>query len=743
MRLHRLTVTAFGPFAGTERVDFDTLAAAGVFLLHGPTGAGKTAILDAVCYALYGSVPGTRRNDLTALRSHHADPRTATEVVLDVTVEGRRLEITRRPDQSRPKKRGTGLTRDKAVSLLREHHPDTGWRGLSRSHQEIADEVGRLLGMNRDQFCQVVLLPQGDFARFLRADAEERAKLLGRLFDTSRFAAAEHHLATGRAAALDRLRAADRAVDHLLQRVQQAAGDPAPPPGAAEPDTDDHRDEARTDSALAYAAVARCAAREDHERAVLTTETAEREQANAQRDLAEATETARLQQRHAGAHHRAETLRQREEHIGALRTRLERSRAAEAVAPALDLREDAGAALRTARATEAAARNGLPRELADAAAEQLAGRARTTREQLGALSSAHRAEERADRLRAERAALDTDEAADRELLRTAERELAQTTERRTVLRAHLDTVRDRAAGADTLTARLEPARNRLAAARRATEITARLDDLSATARRAREDAVTAHEHWLAVREERLDGLAAELAATLTPGTPCAVCGATDHPRPAGPGASGADRATEEHALAAHQRATAHRQDTERDVTTARQELTALTELADGRDHTELAAEVDRLEKERAAARAAADQQQRATSDLATADSRHATLTARLVETRERSLARATRRTALDTDLAELDAESAGARAGAASVAERARSLEELADRLEHAAHAAHATDRAADRRKDADGKAADAAYRAGFTTPDDAATALLPDDHRRALSQESDHHSAE
>lgn len=160
MRLHRLKVTAFGPFAEPQEIDFDALSGAGVFLLHGPTGAGKTSVLDAVCYALYASVPGVRQNPGNSLRSDHAAPETPTEVTLELTAGGRRLEITRRPEQDRPKKRGTGTTKDKAQSWLREYDGEN-WTALSRSHQEIGEEVEQLLGMSRDQFCQVVLLPQG------------------------------------------------------------------------------------------------------------------------------------------------------------------------------------------------------------------------------------------------------------------------------------------------------------------------------------------------------------------------------------------------------------------------------------------------------------------------------------------------------------------------------------------------------------------------------------------------------
>ncbi|CAO0833140.1 Rad50/SbcC-type AAA domain-containing protein OS=Streptomyces microflavus OX=1919 GN=Smic_06380 PE=4 SV=1 [Streptomyces microflavus] len=91
MRLHRLTLTAFGPFGTTQEVDFDALSSAGLFLLHGPTGAGKTSVLDAVCFALYGAVPGARQSPGATLRSDHAPAGLPTEVQLELTVGGRRL----------------------------------------------------------------------------------------------------------------------------------------------------------------------------------------------------------------------------------------------------------------------------------------------------------------------------------------------------------------------------------------------------------------------------------------------------------------------------------------------------------------------------------------------------------------------------------------------------------------------------------------------------------------------------
>src|SRR5687768_17591676 len=170
MRFHRLTITAFGPYADTQTIDFDELNDAGVFLLTGPTGAGKTSILDAVCFALYGVVPGVR--EVKTLRSHHAADGVAPEVVLEATVGGRRLRVRRSPEWHRPKKRGDGVTRENASASLVVIEDDGTERLVSSRIAEVGHELTMALGMSSEQFMQVVLLPQGDFQQFLRATSD-------------------------------------------------------------------------------------------------------------------------------------------------------------------------------------------------------------------------------------------------------------------------------------------------------------------------------------------------------------------------------------------------------------------------------------------------------------------------------------------------------------------------------------------------------------------------------------------
>ncbi|MET9433112.1 AAA family ATPase [Streptomyces sp. NPDC006551] len=563
MRLHRLAITAFGPFGTTQEIDFDALSSAGLFLLHGPTGAGKTSVLDAVCYALYGSVPGARQTPGASLRSDHAPAGTFTEVTLDLTVGDRRLEITRRPAQARPKKRGGGFTTEKAQSRLREYDPETGeWAGLSRSHQEIGEEIVQLVGMSREQFCQVVLLPQGDFARFLRADAESRGKLLGRLFDTRRFAAVEERLADLRRAAEQQVREGDERLLALAHRMAQEAGGTVVDERPGEPGL--------AEAVQTRAAEARSEAREHLDIARVAVSAAEERQAAARRALDAERELATRQARYAEARRRHEELEASRPERDRWETTLDRARKAGLVAPALNLRADAEREHGSASAARERSRGLLPDDLADAGAEQLSALERRLREELGGLESARRAERRGAEIAREREVLERQARADEEILQDSAGWLAGWGARRAELTARIESAQEAAARAEHLAGRLEPARRRLAAARRRDDLALRAADAEARLTSARERRNEAHETWLDVKSRRLRGIAAELAAALTPGDPCQVCGSADHPAPARTGADHVDRTTEDAAYAAFTHAEETRTAAERDLAVTRE-----------------------------------------------------------------------------------------------------------------------------------------------------------------------------
>ncbi|OIJ85890.1 ATP-binding cassette family protein [Streptomyces sp. MUSC 14] len=736
MRLHRLDITAFGPFGGSLGVDFDALSAAGLFLLHGPTGAGKTSVLDAVCYALYGSVPGARQGGSgqgMTLRSDHAEPGTRTEVRLDLTVAGRRLEITRQPPWERRKLRGSGTTVDKAQTWLREYDATAGtWRDRSRSHQEIGEEITQLLGMSREQFCQVVLLPQGDFARFLRADAEARGRLLGRLFDTRRFADVEKRLADRRRATEARVREGDAALLADAHRMQQQAGDAMELPDLApgEPGL--------AEEVLAAAAVARAAARERLTIAHLGLGAAESAHTEARRALDGVRELARLQGRFAEARQRAERLQQ---HSGAYREaqeRMERGRKADMVAPALELREAAEQEHRRAAAAEAHARGALPEAYADAEASALTAAARRAAEELGGLDAARRAEQRLVQLAEERRGLDRQEGADEEVLREAETWLDGWDARRSALQARADVAQEAATRAEQLAVQREPMARRLTAARTRDALAADLEAAQHRARASGQQALDARAHWLDVKEQRLSGIAAELAAHLTDGEPCAVCGATAHPAPARKITGHVDRAAEERAQRAFQQADECRAEDERRLGVVREALAAATAEAGDTPTGQLEEQAGELAEEYARARSEASVLHTAHEELRRAErEREQRLTDRQ-QAAVRTASRLTRRETLEREQVQIETELTRARGDADSVAARAAQLERRVALLGDAADATRIAEDAAQRLKDADARLSDAAYRAGFDTPQAAAAALLDPAAHRELQHRLD-----
>jgi len=185
MRPLRLEMTAFGPYPKEVILDFAVLANQSMFLITGPTGAGKTSILDAIVYALYGQTSGGLR-DGADMRSDYADATTPTSVIFEFQVGGHRYRMERTPKQELKKKRGTG-TRVVLTTAAISEWIDEEWKLLTTKAQEIRDYVQQIIGFRVDQFLQVVLLPQGDFRKLLVAPTSEREVLLHTIFKTSMY----------------------------------------------------------------------------------------------------------------------------------------------------------------------------------------------------------------------------------------------------------------------------------------------------------------------------------------------------------------------------------------------------------------------------------------------------------------------------------------------------------------------------------------------------------------------------
>jgi len=184
MRPLSLTMTAFGPFPGTETVDFEKFGDAPLFLINGPTGSGKTTILDAICFALYGQTTGDEREG-SQMRCDLAPAETLAEVSLTFELAGQRFRIRRVPEQQKPKLRGEGTTSHSTEAQLWSLDSDGEEQLIvARKVKDATAEIENRTGLNADQFRQVMVLPQGKFRQLLMADSKDREQIFSQLFQT-------------------------------------------------------------------------------------------------------------------------------------------------------------------------------------------------------------------------------------------------------------------------------------------------------------------------------------------------------------------------------------------------------------------------------------------------------------------------------------------------------------------------------------------------------------------------------
>ena len=189
MKPTKLTISAFGPYAGETVIDLSKLGESGLYLITGDTGAGKTTIFDAITFALYGESSGAvRQADM--LRSKYADPKTPTFVEMEFLYRGKPYTIRRNPEYERPKGRGEGMTMEHADAAL--YFPD-GRPPVTKS-REVTKAVVELTGLDRSQFTQVAMIAQGAFLKLLHARTDERSKIFRELFDTGRFQTLQEQL---------------------------------------------------------------------------------------------------------------------------------------------------------------------------------------------------------------------------------------------------------------------------------------------------------------------------------------------------------------------------------------------------------------------------------------------------------------------------------------------------------------------------------------------------------------------
>ena len=520
MRPLQLRLEAFGSFAGVEEVDFEALAPRGLFVVSGDTGAGKTTVFDAMCWALYGAMP---LKESKGVRSDHVPAETRTEVSLTFECGGERYVVTRNPEQRRPAKRGSGFADEPAGAHL-VRLTSTGTEHLASSASETSAACAELIGLDATQFQRVILLPQGEFSKFLLAGTPDREQLLSQLFGAQVFDDIVEHLKSESDVCRQELGDADTRIDERLDnarngllRVAQALG--------VEP-ADDLPDADRP-------AVGGFLGSLDPPLQLLRERT---EQLRLGADAATTTlaETQELERRFVQAARLHEHLADLEGQGDAIAARLAAADAAAAARPVVDAAAAHQSALGSAAAAAARrtdALDALAAALAElgvdldlhvatvtsiqATIEEQRRSHETQREALRVLGTAQQT--LAEARRAQQSLLEQT-ATTTELRDAAEL-------RRRHLDAELPGLRERSGAAEQLRAALQQLDSQIGSRQELDELldtqTAALSTLA--------DATAEHRRLLG---EFVATQAPRLAETLEAGEPCPVCGAVEHPSPA-------------------------------------------------------------------------------------------------------------------------------------------------------------------------------------------------------------------
>nr|WP_246482794.1 SMC family ATPase [Brachybacterium halotolerans] len=719
-----------GPFAGAVDIDFAALGASGMFLLEGPTGSGKSTILDAIVYALYGSVAGSGASS-DRIRSQFAASDSPSAVDLVFETSAGIFRVHREPDYERAKKRGTGTTKQQAKALLwRLGSPEllpgviaeiaggaadgadsaSGTRGtgstagagassagaasspagaaepLANRLDEVGREIQRAVGLSREQFTQTVLLPQNEFARFLRAGTGERQQVLQRVFGTEIYQDVEKQLEEMRKEAKREVDAAKGSLGRSLARFVEAVGVEGEQLDALEGHAEALRLEELGAAAREHLAASRQAAADaaqDHDAQTASEASA---RAHAEQTALQRTRSDRRRELDAlGARLDAAAPQ-----IRSARARLARDEAARPVAELLRRRDQAASTAARAEkdlADLAETTRAQHPEIADLLAGEdapaaLAASAEEDTARAGALADLASLEEGLEHrgaqltARAER----SDQAA-RDLAALDETIEARPAAKQELLAAR-DDARTRAAGLADARLAEKAAAERLQAARAAAQQQTALTQAETLAASTLEAARLASETESDLRRRRFAGIAAELAVDLGDDAPCPVCGSADHPHPATPTHDAVGAEQVEQAEAQRQQAERAYHDAAQKKAVIEGELEALRERAGGLDAR--VAEAAHTGAHEATAQATAAQTEAAEAE--TAISAHDEATAQLTSERSRqALTLERERTAQQEASAALEkdrARVADARGEAESIAAR---------RSHHAARARAAT----------------------------------------------------
>ena len=557
MKIRWLRITGIGPFAGTHTVDFSAFEDSGLFLLDGPTGAGKSTLIDAITFALYGDVARTKDASKDRLRSNHISDSDPSEADLVFEVATGIYRVTRTPAYTPAGKKSQRNSKSTLTRVVEDPDAPDGWRTvepIASGPRDVGYEIPRIVGLDKDQFLQTIVLPQGKFSQFLNATSDAREQILRDIFDTQIYvdftkalvdaaASSKRGIEERRVAAVgafERVRALN---DALSEDAHTDA--PGSEERAAEAEEAAQLDAGAEDASAVrrWAQDACDRAREAHAQTLRVAEVATASAREASRALSEGRALAEAQAEHARVSAKLAELTASQEAVASDRERARQARRALAVAPfdaavaeasaRLESAGDQVAALSPALGDEASVQ---PAALTPEDVSALGERAQAQRDEAsrtrGSLEEALAVERSLPDLRAQIESLRSrrEQALAHIASIEAEREelpgrIEQATEALRLMRADADTLPEAASALRAINERLDASMQADLLRSALLGASDELREATVAAKLANAAAADGHDLWIAQS-------ASALARELEEDTPCPVCGSTEHPSPA-------------------------------------------------------------------------------------------------------------------------------------------------------------------------------------------------------------------
>ena len=559
MKIRWLRIVGIGPFAGEHTVDFSAFEDSGLFLLDGPTGAGKSTLIDAITFALYGDVARTKDASKDRLRSNHITDSDPSEADLVFEVATGIYRVTRTPAYTPAGKKSQRNSKSTLTRVVEDPDAPDGWRTvkpIASGPRDVGYEIPAIVGLDKDQFLQTIVLPQGKFSQFLNATSDAREQILRDIFDTQIYvdftkalvdaaASSKRGIEERRIAAVgafERVRSLDDALSEDVQTDAPGAENRAVEAAQLDAGSED------PSPVMRWADDACERAREAHAQTLRVAEAATTAARAASHALAEGRALAEAQAEHARVSAMLTELAASEVSIASDRERARQARRALAVSP-LDAAEASALARLEAAGDQVAALSPAlsdedsvdPASLTPEAVAALRERAQDLRDEAtrtrGSLEEALAVEHSLPEVRAQIESLRSErkQASARIASIKAEREalplrIEQATEALRLMRADADTLPEAASTLRAINERLDASMQADLLRSALLGASDELREATVAAKLANAAAADGHDLWIAQS-------ASALARELEEDVPCPVCGSTEHPNPA-PAADG-------------------------------------------------------------------------------------------------------------------------------------------------------------------------------------------------------------